>query len=186
MMSPGSKTRVSSSITASVGRPALTMMIAVRGFCRLAANSSYEKAGTKPASGCAASSSSVLARLRFSTATVFPSRLARLRARLDPMTASPTTPMFADASGTESSSTWVRTLRLSAGARPGSERYTAGGPERVLRGSVLAVARAAHRVHRGERRHGAADDDRTDDPEDDVCEECGIKHGNSLSRFRVR
>jgi hypothetical protein len=29
------------------------------------------------------------------TATVFPSRLARLRARFDPITASPITPMFA-------------------------------------------------------------------------------------------
>ncbi len=40
MMSPGSKTFISSSMTASVGPPALTMMSAVRGFCRLAANSS--------------------------------------------------------------------------------------------------------------------------------------------------
>ena len=40
MMSPGSKTSTSSSMTASVGPPALTMMIAVRGFCSEAANSS--------------------------------------------------------------------------------------------------------------------------------------------------
>ena len=39
MMSPGSKTSTSESITASVGPPALTMMIAVRGFCSAAANS---------------------------------------------------------------------------------------------------------------------------------------------------
>ena len=40
MMSPGSNTFTSSSMTASVPRPALTMMIAVRGFDRVAANSS--------------------------------------------------------------------------------------------------------------------------------------------------
>ena len=39
MMSPGSKTSVSSSMTASVAAPALTMMIAVRGRCRLSASS---------------------------------------------------------------------------------------------------------------------------------------------------
>jgi hypothetical protein len=42
MMSPGSKTRMSSSMTASVAAPALTMMIAVRGLLSDAANSSYE------------------------------------------------------------------------------------------------------------------------------------------------
>ena len=40
MMSPGSNTSTSASITASVPAPALTMMIAVRGFCSDAANSS--------------------------------------------------------------------------------------------------------------------------------------------------
>ncbi len=39
MMSPGSKTSTRESITASVGPPALTMMIAVRGFCSESANS---------------------------------------------------------------------------------------------------------------------------------------------------
>ena len=38
MMSPGSNTFTSSSMTASVPRPACTMMIAVRGFCSAAAN----------------------------------------------------------------------------------------------------------------------------------------------------
>ena len=38
MMSPGSNTLTSSSITASVGPPALTMMSAARGFWRDAAN----------------------------------------------------------------------------------------------------------------------------------------------------
>ena len=40
MMSPGSKTSISDSMTASVGAPAFTMMSAVRGFCSAAANSS--------------------------------------------------------------------------------------------------------------------------------------------------
>ncbi len=52
MMSPGSKTSTRESITASVGAPALTMMIAVRGFCSESANSWYVFAGMKPASGC--------------------------------------------------------------------------------------------------------------------------------------
>ena len=55
MMSPGSNTSTSASITASVPAPALTMMIAVRGFCSDAANSSYVAAGTNSASGCSAS-----------------------------------------------------------------------------------------------------------------------------------
>src|SRR5690606_26397608 len=95
MMSPGSNTASRSSITASVGAPAFTMTIAVRGLRSAAANSAYDPVGTKPASGCSATSSSVLARVRLNTATVLPSRLARLRARFEPITASPTTPMFA-------------------------------------------------------------------------------------------
>ncbi len=55
MMSPGSKTLTSSSMTKSVGRPALTMMIAVRGFDSEAAKSSYENDATKFASGCCSS-----------------------------------------------------------------------------------------------------------------------------------
>ena len=82
-------------MTASVPVPALTMMIAVRGVVRDAANSSYEKVATKPASGCSVMRCSVFSALRLKIATVLPSRLARFRARLDPMTASPTTPMFA-------------------------------------------------------------------------------------------
>ena len=82
-------------MTASVPAPALTMMIAARGAVSEAANSSYENVATKPASGCSATRCSVLSALRLKIATVLPSRLARLRARLDPMTASPTTPMFA-------------------------------------------------------------------------------------------
>ena len=39
---------------------------------------------------------SVFSHERLKTATVLPSRLARLRARFEPMTASPTTPMLAE------------------------------------------------------------------------------------------
>ncbi len=95
MMSPSSNASVSCSMTASVPRPALTMMIAVRGRCSDAANSSIEVAATKPASGCSSTRSVVFWVVRLYTATVLPSRLARLRARFDPITASPTTPMFA-------------------------------------------------------------------------------------------
>ena len=95
MMSPGSKTLTSSSMTASVALPAFTMMIAVRGVCRLSASSCIVAALTKPASGCAAMRSSVLDVVRLYTATVLPSRLARLRARFEPITARPTTAMLA-------------------------------------------------------------------------------------------
>lgn len=52
IMSPGSKTFVSCSITASVPRPAWTMMIAVRGVASEAAKSSIVSEATKAASGC--------------------------------------------------------------------------------------------------------------------------------------
>ena len=64
MMSPGSNTSTSASITASVPAPALTMMIAVRGFCSDAANSSYVAAGTNSASGCSPTRCSVFSWLR--------------------------------------------------------------------------------------------------------------------------
>ncbi len=95
MMSPGSNTETSSSITASVPLPACTMTSAVRGLLKEAANSSMVFAGMNPASGCSSMRVSVRAQVRLKTATLLPSRLARLRARLLPITASPTTPMFA-------------------------------------------------------------------------------------------
>jgi hypothetical protein len=52
MMSPSSKRSASWSMTASVPFPACTMMIAVRGFCSDAANSSIDPDATKPASPC--------------------------------------------------------------------------------------------------------------------------------------
>ncbi len=103
-------------MTASVGAPALTMMIAVRGRCSEAANSSYENAGTKPASGWVATSSSVLERERLNTATVLPSREARLRARFEPMTASPTTPMLATGSRSASGPVGVAAGRATSSA----------------------------------------------------------------------
>ncbi len=52
MMSPGSKTETSSSITASVPLPACTMMSAVRGLLSESANSWIVFDGMKFASGC--------------------------------------------------------------------------------------------------------------------------------------
>ena len=95
MMSPGSNRWTSSEITASVPAPACTMMMAVRGVASEATNSSMVSAATKPASGCSVTSVSVRANVRLYTATVLPSRLAKLRAKFDPMTAKPTTPIFA-------------------------------------------------------------------------------------------
>ncbi len=51
MMSPGSKTSTSSSMTASVPLPACTMMIAVRGFASESANSSYAFGGDEAGLG---------------------------------------------------------------------------------------------------------------------------------------
>ena len=45
MMSPSSIREASSSITASVGLPALTMMMATRGFCREATKSAMDSEG---------------------------------------------------------------------------------------------------------------------------------------------
>ncbi|CPU40910.1 Uncharacterised protein [Mycobacteroides abscessus] len=93
MMSPCSMASASSLITASVGSPALTMMSTRRGRSRAATNSSMLSVRTKfPSDPCSASSASVLAMDRLCSATVYPCR-AKLRAILDPMTASPVTPI---------------------------------------------------------------------------------------------
>ena len=94
-MSPGSRCGTSSSMTASVGAPALTMMMTRRGRSRLATNCSMDDAGRKlPSSPCVCMRWSVLAWVRLKRATVCP-RLAKLRARLLPITASPITPTCA-------------------------------------------------------------------------------------------
>ena len=60
MMSPGSMRSASASIIASVGAPALTMMIAVRGLASESTNSSIVFAGKNwPSSPCSAMSFSV-------------------------------------------------------------------------------------------------------------------------------
>ncbi len=65
MMSPGSKRSASSLMTASVPAPACTMMIAARGFFRLATNASMSSDGTKsPSSPCFAIMSCVRAAVR--------------------------------------------------------------------------------------------------------------------------
>src|SRR5205823_10326399 len=94
-MSSLSSNGTSSSITASVGAPALTMMMIARGRCSEATKSSIESLGTKvPSDPCCATSSCVLALVRLCNATRYPCR-ARLRARLRPITASPVTPICA-------------------------------------------------------------------------------------------
>jgi hypothetical protein len=96
-MSPGSRRGTSESMVASVGPPALTMITIRRGRSRLATNSSMLPAGTnEPSSPCARIISSVRAWVRLYSATVCPCR-AKLRARLLPMTARPTTPTWAEA-----------------------------------------------------------------------------------------
>jgi hypothetical protein len=60
-MSPSSSNGVNSSITASVGAPALTMMMIWRGFCRLATSCSAVSAATKsPSCPCCSIKSLVL------------------------------------------------------------------------------------------------------------------------------
>ena len=71
MMSPSSIASASWSITASVPRPACTMMIATRGFASEATKSSMVSDGTKsPSSPCAAIIASVRAYVRLYSATV--------------------------------------------------------------------------------------------------------------------
>ena len=94
-MSPWSSSGTSSSITASVASPALTMMMMARGRLRLATNSSIESAGTNvPSSPCSLTRLRVRSGERLCNATAYPCR-ARLRARLRPITARPVTPMSA-------------------------------------------------------------------------------------------
>ncbi len=82
-------------MTASVGSPALTMMITRRGFSSAARNSGIVSLRMKlPSEPCSASSASVLAMERLCSATVYP-WWAKLRARLDPITARPVTPIWA-------------------------------------------------------------------------------------------
>jgi hypothetical protein len=70
-MSPSSSSGTSSSMTASVAAPALTMMITLRGRSSDATNSSVVTDGTKvPSSPWSAISESVFACERLCTATV--------------------------------------------------------------------------------------------------------------------
>ncbi len=135
MMSPGSKRSTSSSITASVPAPACTMMMAVRGFCSDATNSSMASLATKPASGCSPVRVSVRANVRLYTATVLPSRDARLRARLEPITARPTTPMLAfpavDSGTIDSFSGWGLCSSVAGAGTAVPLRY---GSRKVARG----------------------------------------------------
>ncbi len=92
-MSPGSSRGANSSITASVGAPALTMIKIRRGRSSAATKSSGVSQGTKvPSSPYSSISALVLCWDLLCTATECPC-LARLRARFAPITASPVTPI---------------------------------------------------------------------------------------------
>ena len=94
-MSPSSRSGISSSMTASVGPPALTMMTTLRGRSSEATKSAMDSDGRNAPSWPASSiRDCVLAYERLCTATVYPWR-AKLRARLRPMTARPVTPIWA-------------------------------------------------------------------------------------------
>src|SRR6478752_6236390 len=95
MMSPGSTSSASSSMTASVGPPALTMIRIFRGTAREATKSAEDSDGTKvPSPPKSSISAFVFAYDRLCTAVTNPLR-AKLRARLEPITARPVTPISA-------------------------------------------------------------------------------------------
>lgn len=71
--SPSSSRAANSSMTASVGSPALTMITMRRGFSSEATNSSAVSAGTKfPSEPCASTRARVRAAVRLWTATLWP------------------------------------------------------------------------------------------------------------------
>ena len=96
MMSPGSTSAASSSITASVGPPALTMIRIFRGAASDATKSAVDSDATKRRhqSRARRSAPCVLAYDRLCTAVTNPFR-AKFRARFDPITANPVTPISA-------------------------------------------------------------------------------------------
>ncbi len=94
-MSPGSSNAESSSMTASVGPPALTMMMILRGTASDATNSAADSLGTNvPSEPCSSITARVLLLERLWMAVTKP-LLAKLRARLEPITAIPVTPISA-------------------------------------------------------------------------------------------
>src|SRR4051794_21026502 len=93
-MSPSSSSGSSASITPSTGAPALTMTMIRRGLSSESTNSSSDSAAANlPSSLCSAMNSRMRSAERLCTATAT-SRLAMLRARLAPITASPVTPIW--------------------------------------------------------------------------------------------
>src|SRR3954469_7981599 len=91
--SPSSSSGTSSSMTASVAGPALTMIMMRRGRASAATNSSVVTVRTKsPSVPCAASRASVRSWVRLCATTWWPCR-AKFRARLAPIVASPVTPI---------------------------------------------------------------------------------------------
>ena len=95
MMSPGSTNSANSSITASVGPPAFTMIRIFRGTANDATKSADDSDGTNvPSPPCSSINAVVFACVRLCTAVTNPLR-AKLRARFDPITARPVTPISA-------------------------------------------------------------------------------------------
>jgi len=82
-------------MTASVPLPAWTMMTTVRGFDMEIAIFDRLRRDEPGVGVLGHEGVRPLGRAVEHTATVLPSRETRLRARLEPITASPTTPMFA-------------------------------------------------------------------------------------------
>ncbi|MBG9885188.1 hypothetical protein ABE10_01015, partial [Bacillus toyonensis] len=106
---------------------------------------------------------------------------------MDPMTASPTTPMLAAASGTSASDTMCAPDLLGDGIsvaprHDGARRRTGSARGRA---SVLPVAGAAHGEHGAETEDHAGDRHGADQPEEDMGEEGAIEHAFSLSGLRV-
>src|SRR6478752_7004338 len=96
MMSSGSTNAASSSMTASVGPPALTMIRILRGLASDATKSAADSDGTNtPSPPCSSINAAVLAYDRLCTAVTNPFR-AKFRARFDPITAKPVTPISAN------------------------------------------------------------------------------------------
>ena len=92
--SPGSRWGTSSSITASTGSPALTMLIRTRGRSSAPTHSSTVACPViGPSSPCASMNASVLAAVRLWTA-IGMSWWATLRARFAPIVASPVRPKW--------------------------------------------------------------------------------------------
>src|SRR5215831_3407329 len=144
-MSPASSSGTSSSITASVGPPALTITTIARGRRRLATKSAIDSLGTNaPSPPCSATRLRVRSGDRLCSATTCPCR-AKLRARLRPITARPVTPMSASFGWLMRGSRYSARggLGLSSGYRT---QYRAHGQTSTGRGRAQRLGEWARRL----------------------------------------